>query len=1307
VNTLLGKPVLKEYQLDGSNPGTYPEWRVRICDEIDNYNCSREVTAEIVWACLNSTLRLRIRRRVPRSDILHRGHVAILDVLDDIYLTPNELKAFQSRWEGIAQEPNETIPEYALRFEELAHTRRILLRADVTESELVQKFSNGFKEPIAVLAKMLVDPLASLSYEAFKQAVISFVQSGDENILRVFGALTTTTTPTPLAPMQPPNPKRLLARNAVYDTDICYVHAHAAITESLGLDRRACLRCGKNTNHFARECDSPTIFRVSDRCHTCGDLRGPSHRCRISPRRVVCSRCLQAGHVAGVCKNQRKANSGRYAEVQSAEEESHFEDKFPVTTSKCAVITAMVAAAVRKDASDPIIDFLRRLPRQPEVHLTLGDKGAYCKTSCLVDSGANCSLISSGLTTYLTKRGVICEDDVLPLPNKIPIGVASGKTIIGSHLARARFASGQLDGVLEFLVCDNVDPDILLGTNMFPAIGVQLTSTGQADTTNFRCASSTTAAPPSPVLAACALPLLPTAEVVQTAEGKRVMCHCGPLGKLTIFPYREKQRQLSKANQQILSHRLSTMADQGKIQPCAEGECTVVLAPVICDKESGAKARVYPDPSVDKRYRITVDCRPINRLVLIEAGDSNMMLLPQAMAEPSITSKLGSIPFSYQTYYKLDLTDAYSGVLLPPQLSSIFGTTSQDEDGSQLWWVYRVLPQGWIFSSCLFNSAMQVLIDIINQRLAELQIEAVCRHNKDDILIASTDPSSCKEAAAVAMEVFSEHGFHPNPTKSCGPTDRVRFCGVVLHAGGHRPEGSRQVFTESTFELAWSEFASPPIKSTKTFNGSEAVRLARLAWLRKWSGIMNYLRNHLPPDVLASLYVLQDALSRYQKDESIPLQEELVDPQNDNVTSINKAFSSLLHFYLSGVPPMVATNLGCSLLGTVILADSNADSWSAVVLRASVRNDADKDTPNSVDVPLAFPDSQYLFDTTLIEPMVLLPVHPDSAGPDPIGICADLLIGLQRCFRAWKSRVPFEQSFDAPVDPEAARRWLHDAQGQDEECDKIRLLISHKLSRFLVDGDGLIRLRDRYVIPRKYACDIARKYHHYFGHLDSKQTVACISKDFYVFGLARAVQRVISRCVCQYTRARRGTDRPVATSLQGALAPMECVFIDVVGPFPSSSKHPYRFVLSCMDAATRYVWYFALRSTTSQSLIDVLEANVVFQDLRSGISDDSVKFEADRRCKRREVQLKNVMDLLDKAEADCALRPPDSIGSNVRRQFKKGDLVLRWREAQHSLDSSWYGPFSVTDVYGDYTYRLNDGSVHDSKTLCTFHPVHH
>ncbi|EER05890.1 hypothetical protein Pmar_PMAR011946 [Perkinsus marinus ATCC 50983] len=932
VNTLLGKPILKEFYFDGSDIGAYADWRVRVCDEIDNYSCSREVSVEIVWACLKPSLRSRIRRRVSSTDRVQRGHVAIFDVLDDIYLTPNELKAFSSRWEKVVQLPNETLQDYALRFEELVHTRRSLLEADIPDSELVQKFSNGFCEPAAILAKMLVDPLGRLDYEGFKLAVVSFVQSGDENVIPLLGSKPPPGAPKPSASDTSKNAKKPLARKAAFDTDDCYAQVHLAITKPLGLDPKACLRCGQNANHFARDCNSPNIYRCADRCQTCGDLRSENHRCRISPRRVVCSRCHKTGHVAGVCRSQRKSSSGKRSEVPESDGEAQFKDKFPVTNSKCALVTSLAAAAVRKNAPDLVVDFLRRLPRQPEVHLTLGVDGAYCKASCLVDSGANCSLISSGLVAYLTKRGVIKDKDVVPLPSTIPVGVASGKSISGSHIVHIEFASGRLEGTLEFLVCDDVDPDILLGTNMFPAIGVQLTSTGEADTTNFRCTASTAAPPPNPIMAARATPSLPTAEIVQTAEGKRVMCHCGPLERLVLYPYREKQRQLSQTNNQILTHRMLTMASQGKVESCNEADCTAVLAAVICDKESGVRPRVYPDPMVDKRYRVTVDCRPINRLVLVgdvADEDASMMLMPQTMiadgtpqltdaavkeafrqAEPNITAKLNSIPFSYQAYYKLDLTDAYSGVLLPPALRSIFGTTSRGGDGRQLWWVYKVLPQGWVFSSCLFNSAMQLLVDIINEQLHRLQIKAVCRHNKDDILIAAQDAQNCQKAADVAIQIFIEHGFHPNPAKSCGPTDKVHFCGVTLRGGFHRPEGSRQAFTESTYSLAWSEFVTPSLKSKKVTDNFETLRLARLGWLRKWSGTMNYLRNHLPPEALTNLYVLQDALSRYQKHDCPLLQEELGDRQNERVTGIGEAFQGLLQFYLSGIPPMVATHLG-------------------------------------------------------------------------------------------------------------------------------------------------------------------------------------------------------------------------------------------------------------------------------------------------------------------------------------------------------------------------------------------------------------
>ncbi|KAF4721188.1 hypothetical protein FOZ62_005995, partial [Perkinsus olseni] len=430
-----------------------------------------------------------------------------------------------------------------------------------------------------------------------------------------------------------------------------------------------------------------------------------------------------------------------------------------------------------------------------------------CHAESLVDSGANVSLMSRGLLAYLLESKVLDPNDVIALNNDIPVGVADGNSLRGTHVAKVAFSSGLCSGHLRFLVCDGADPDILIGTNMFPSLGLALSSRSGAEVSNIESINQPPKTPLTANRAAVdSLSVCPLAEVVEDDRSPghhRVRCRCEPLESAPVYPYREKLRRKSDVDQRIEHHRLLTMEGEGKVTRCSEGACTTILATVIVDKakktNSGeAEPRRYPGPSegpesVDSRYRVTLDCRVINRLVLTHDSNGRFLFVPGAsvtnesatkaayrQSEPSPSARLGSIPYDYTVYAKVDLVDAYSCILLPPRLSALFGLVTRDPSGELVWWQFRVLPQGWVWSSVLFNSSMHIPIDRINARLEKEGIRAVARHNKDDVIIAALDTSNCEAAVSVAREEFQALHFLINDAKSTPPSSSVNFCGLRL-----------------------------------------------------------------------------------------------------------------------------------------------------------------------------------------------------------------------------------------------------------------------------------------------------------------------------------------------------------------------------------------------------------------------------------------------------------------------------------------------------------------------------------------------
>ncbi|KAF4758315.1 hypothetical protein FOZ63_024631, partial [Perkinsus olseni] len=107
---------------------------------------------------------------------------------------------------------------------------------------------------------------------------------------------------------------------------------------------------------------------------------------------------------------------------------------------------------------------------------------------------------------------------------------------------------------------------------------------------------------------------------------------------------------------------------------------------VLVDKKPGeplGNVEQMPDGAIRKRFRVTVDCRRLNsmKLAVVPGGDS----VPSpftTQSQQNALSILLSWPLCYRkVYFKVDLEDAFSSVLLPEGMLSYFTVRTYDSEG--------------------------------------------------------------------------------------------------------------------------------------------------------------------------------------------------------------------------------------------------------------------------------------------------------------------------------------------------------------------------------------------------------------------------------------------------------------------------------------------------------------------------------------------------------------------------------------------------------------------------------------------------
>ena len=124
-------------------------------------------------------------------------------------------------------------------------------------------------------------------------------------------------------------------------------------------------------------------------------------------------------------------------------------------------------------------------------------------------------------------------------------------------------------------------------------------------------------------------------------------------------------------------------------------------------------------------------------------------------------------------------------------------------------------------------------------------------------------------------------------------------------------------------------------------------------------------------------------------------------------------------------------------------------------------------------------------------------------------------------------------------------------------------------------------------VPTSFRKQCLQAAHSSFGHQGRNRMVALLRPHFYWPCMARDCVSYIRGCdTCQamdrtLPKPQTMTEREVVTK------PFSDVAVDIVGPFPTA-KGGFRFMMTCIDTASRWPEAFPLWSTTSRAVISCL-----------------------------------------------------------------------------------------------------------------------
>lgn len=132
---------------------------------------------------------------------------------------------------------------------------------------------------------------------------------------------------------------------------------------------------------------------------------------------------------------------------------------------------------------------------------------------------------------------------------------------------------------------------------------------------------------------------------------------------------------------------------------------------------------------------------------------------------------------------------------------------------------------------------------------------------------------------------------------------------------------------------------------------------------------------------------------------------------------------------------------------------------------------------------------------------------------------------------------------------------------------------------------------------------------HEKGHFGVKKTTERIDADYYIPGIEEKIKRCIAACVpCIVGEKKRGKPEGELQPIPKDDVPMDTFHNHHLGPMPSTRKS-YNYILTVIDAFSKFVWLFATKSTSADEVIKKLRIITdVFGNPRRIICDRGAAF---------------------------------------------------------------------------------------------------
>lgn len=263
---------------------------------------------------------------------------------------------------------------------------------------------------------------------------------------------------------------------------------------------------------------------------------------------------------------------------------------------------------------------------------------------------------------------------------------------------------------------------------------------------------------------------------------------------------------------------------------------------------------------------------------------------------------------------------------------------------------------------------------------------------------------------------------------------------------------------------------------------------------------------------------------------------------------------------------------------------------------------------------------------------------------------------------------------------------IKNAQMTDKHLKTVRAVLEKgPYQDFIMKNEVLYKMhngRELLVIPKKMQPEIIRSAHDN-GHFAVKKVEELILREYHFDQMKDKISSHIKNCVqCILGERKRGKQEGLLHVIHKADIPMDTWHIDHLGPLPSTSKQ-YRHIFAVIDAFTKFVWLFPVRSTTSTEAIaklKIVQSN--FGNPRRIINDRGTAFTS-----------KEFTDYL--AEQKIEFRPITTGVPRANGQVERLNSVIIAVITKLSVDNpmTWYRYVERVQKCINSTYQRSIGTT--------------